>query len=244
MHIFASLPAFVLASAIGYFLLPRLLSLATLSFFFSGATNLESGWRDRLFLPLTRRMNGVSPNAVTYIGFAVTVILVYLFWIEAPFEVLFAAILIAGFTDMFDGPLARNNNRVTQLGTRLDWMRDLLLTIVIGVSLTVYGILPVEFLLWFLAGWGVLGLLRIAEFKLTNGTLLNTDDDYKFILDRARLALMWIAVLLLVMQSYHAAFGAIGNALAVISIVLSVLSVAFHAAHLKVLKTGNVPISR
>lgn len=231
---------FGLAVPAGYFLCARFAHKKTLAFFFSRATELETARRDRLFLPLTRRMRRISPNTVTYIGFLFVAALVCLFWIGVSVEVIFVGVLLAGFTDMLDGPLARNNDRVTMLGAKLDWIRDLSLSVVIGVALVVYEILAIEFLLWFLISWGVLGLLRMTEFKLSNGTLLNTDEDYKFILDRVRLVLAWVGVMLLILAPYHIAFGIVGNALAATSIVVAWFAVLLHAAHLKLLRAAKV----
>ncbi|MBI4087092.1 CDP-alcohol phosphatidyltransferase family protein [Candidatus Kaiserbacteria bacterium] len=235
---------FGLAVPAGYFLCARFAHKETLAFFFSRATEIEAARRDRLFLPLTRRMKRISPNTVTYLGFLLIAALACLFWIGVPVEVIFVGILLAGFTDMLDGPLARNNDRVTVLGAKLDWIRDLSMSIVIGIALVVYHILAVEFLLWFLISWGILGLLRMAEFKLSNGTLLNTDEDedYKFILDRVRLLLMWVAVMFLVFAPYHAVLGIVGNVLAATSIVVAWFAVLLHAAHLKLLRMAKVKI--
>lgn len=227
---------FGLAVPLGYFVCSRFAHREMLSFFFSRATEMETARRDRLFLPLTRRMSAVSPNAVTLVGFLIVGALAGLFWINAPIVVIFFAVFLGGVTDMLDGPLARNNNRVTTLGAKLDWMRDLSLTLITGIIVVSYGIVKLEFFIWFLTSWGFLGLLRMAEFKMANGTFLNTEEDYKFILDRVRLILIWVAALLLILASYHPLFGAIGTALTIAAIAAAWFSVLLHAAHLKILR--------
>ncbi len=235
----AGLVVFALAVPLGYFLCWRCMHRTSLLFFFAQATDLETKWRDRALRPLTRRMRGVSPNAVTIVGFLLTAALVWLFWVRAALGLIFIGMLLAGLTDMLDGPLARNNGRVTALGAKLDWWRDLALTIVIGVALVLYNILAMEFLVWFLTGWAALGVLRMAEFRAAGGTVFTEQQDYKFILDRVRLVLIWIAVLLLVLARLTPALSAltaVGNALTLAAIAASWVSVLLHAAHLRMLK--------
>lgn len=234
-----SVIAFGLAIPLGYYVFSPLVKKRWLAFFFSRATDLEANWRDRFFLPLTRRMTSVSPNFVTAGGFLLTGVVLYLFWIEAPFWMVFWGVLLAGLTDMLDGPLARNNNRVTTLGARLDWSRDLLLTIVTGVVLVSYGIFRIEFLVWILAGWAMLGILRMLEFKIAIGAFLNSREDYKFILDRLRVFAIWFGALFLMLGPYHGMLQTLGETLTIGAIAMSWFSVLLHAAHLKMLRAGG-----
>lgn len=244
--IFSSIAAFGVAALFGYVVFPLITKKELLAFFLSRATDFEAHWRDRFFLPLTRRMTFVSPNFVTTVGFLLTGVVLYLFWIDASFEIVFLGVFLAGFTDMLDGPLARNNNCVTVLGARLDWSRDLLLTIVTGVVLVSYGVFKIEFLVWILTGWAVLGMLRILEFKITTGAFLNSKEDYKFILDRLRVFTIWLGALFLMLGSYYTAIAleTIGEILTVSAIAMSWCSVLVHAAHVRMLQTADVPHSQ
>ena len=231
---------FGLAIALGYFVLPRLLSLKTLHFFLGHATSFEAAWRDRFFRPLTMRMMSVSPNLVSIFGFVLILFLLYLFSVDAPVEVIFVLVLLAGFTDMLDGPLARNNNRVTKTGAVLDWTRDLSLALAVGYFLFDREFLEFEILVWFFLGWVLLGILRVFELRIGNGGMLNLDRDYKFILDRIRLAVVWIGVLFLLLMPYNISLGRVGENLVIASIAISWFSLLFHAAHLRILRKERV----
>ena len=230
-------PAVIL---LGYFAVPKFLSRPALHFFLAHATGFEAAWRDRFFRPLTARIKFVTPNAVTGAGFALILVLLYLFRAGASFKVIFVFTLLAGFTDMLDGSLARNNGQVTKSGAVLDWSRDLLLALSVGYFLFSQGLLRFDFILWFFAGWLFLGLVRLAEFKVSGGNLFSAEEDYKFALDRIRLALAWYGVLLLMLLPYNILLGKLAEILILAAIAVSWLSLLFHSAHLRFLKEEKI----
>ena len=235
-YLIQSLAVFALAALGGYFLLPFFLAREKLHFYISHSTNLEAAWRDRALKFLTDRMGFISPNAVTIIGFLLVGVLSFLFLKEASFQAIFWFTLAAGFTDMLDGSLARNNRQVTKIGAVLDWSRDLLLAVVVGFFIVRLGLLPLWLFLWFFVGWFFLGLVRFFELKVSSGKIFSPDEDFKFALDRVRLALAWYGVLILLSVPYNAALGRAAEALIIISIAFSWLSLLFHSAHLRFLK--------
>ena len=75
--------------------------------------------------PLVRLLarTGVSPNAITWSGFLLTIGAAALIIIGQPFAAGFV-VLIAGFFDILDGALARSTNRTSQFGAFLDSTLD------------------------------------------------------------------------------------------------------------------------
>ena len=68
--------------------------------------------------------------------------------------------LIAGFTDMIDGTIARKTNTVSELGSRLDYIADCVFFAVCLVKLAPVMVLPLWLWLW-IAGIGVLKLTSL-----------------------------------------------------------------------------------
>ncbi len=236
LYLIAIIAVFALAVAGGYFVLPALLKKKILHLFMYHATSFEAAWRDRILKFLTDRLGFISPNAVTILGFLLIFLLIYLFQAGASYKTIFAVTLLAGFTDMLDGSLARNNGRVTKLGAILDWNRDLLLGLVLAYFLARQGILRPDFIVWFFVGWAFLGVIRVFEFRVSGSAA----EDYKFALDRVRLALAWYGVLFLLLLPYNTFLGRIGEWLIIFSIAVSWASLLFHSAHLKILKAEKL----
>src|SRR3989344_1591796 len=88
---------FIISAFTGYFLLPRLFS------------------RDRI------------KNFLCFLGVIFFFILIFLFLSKSEPYLIFITAVLAGFSDMLDGSLARNNNRITKLGVVLDVFRDIFL---------------------------------------------------------------------------------------------------------------------
>ncbi|OGF67645.1 hypothetical protein A3B26_03365 [Candidatus Giovannonibacteria bacterium RIFCSPLOWO2_01_FULL_48_47] len=231
-----SLGVFALAALLGYFLLPLVLKKETLHLFLSHTTSSEADWRDKSLKFMTDRLTFLAPNAVSLFGFVLVFLLIYLFSISAPPLVIFLTALFAGFTDMLDGSLARNNNRVTKLGAMLDVSRDLFLALTLGYFLIIQGFLREEFFWWFFTGWIFLGFIRMLEFKASGGNIFSSGEDYKFALDRVRLTLAWIGVLLLILIPYSRTLDIAAETLIIMSISISWLSLLFHSAHLRILR--------
>lgn len=90
-------------------------------------TPLEKRWRDYLFWPLTWSVKKIpyAANSLTVIGFLI------LFWAmmdflyyKQPLNRQIGFLIAAWLTDLFDGPIARNNKNVTAFGTAADHTRD------------------------------------------------------------------------------------------------------------------------
>jgi CDP-diacylglycerol--glycerol-3-phosphate 3-phosphatidyltransferase len=81
--------------------------------------------------------SGLSPNAVTVIGFLITVAAA---WITTTGELFIAGlvVLFAGFFDMLDGALARATGRVTRFGAILDATLDRLSEAALFIGIMVY----------------------------------------------------------------------------------------------------------
>src|SRR3989344_4746975 len=221
----SSIAVFGAAVIFGYFILPLLLSKEKIGHFLSHTTDSESAWRDHLLKFMTdfmeKRLYFITPNFVSYIGFLLIGYLVYLFESGANSVLIFTVILVAGFTDMLDGSLARNSNRITKLGVVLDVSRDALLAVVIGFYLVSYNLLSDYLLFWFLIGYTFLGVIRVFEFKLASGKIFSLEEDYKFVLDRVRLTLAWIGALLLILVPYSISLYTIAETLIIASIACS-----------------------
>jgi len=76
---------------------------------------------DRPLLPLAKKIK-VNPNIITIVGFIITTIAA----ITIPYNLILAGVLIlcGGLFDMFDGIIARVNERATDFGAFLDSVLD------------------------------------------------------------------------------------------------------------------------
>ncbi|MBI2635050.1 MAG: CDP-alcohol phosphatidyltransferase family protein [Parcubacteria group bacterium] len=95
-------------------------------------TPLEKKWRDRFF-KRTKITDifaaiGIRANHLTVVGFVVLIWAIFdLFYFGDDVGRQVWLLAFAWITDLLDGPVARNNNEVTALGTLLDHTRDFLL---------------------------------------------------------------------------------------------------------------------
>lgn len=103
----------------------------------------------------------LTPNAITWIGFGITVIAGAL----ALTEHLIAAgivVLVAGFFDMLDGALARITERVTRFGAILDSTLDRLSEAVLLLGLLAVFVRAGQFAESMLVGFALLGSLMVS----------------------------------------------------------------------------------
>ncbi len=105
-------------------------------------TPLEKKWRDRFFKQIKTTdifaAMGIRANHLTTIGFFILIWAIFdLFYLKNNIGRQIWFLISAWITDLLDGPVARNNNNVTALGTLLDHTRDFLL-ILWMISLGVY----------------------------------------------------------------------------------------------------------
>lgn len=102
-------------------------------------TAKEKGWRDGFFRPISRfcRTIGIRANHITIFGVFLVCVQIILFMNGHEFRGLAVAV-IAAFTDMIDGPIARfrytenSPDDVTAFGTFLDHFRDYFLAFTFG----------------------------------------------------------------------------------------------------------------
>ncbi len=89
-------------------------------------TALEKNWRDWALQPLTKIFwkIGVTANQITYLGFILIGIAVWLNQRGHDLKMQLIILTLAAITDAIDGPTARNNNNVTIRGTWMDHLRD------------------------------------------------------------------------------------------------------------------------
>lgn len=222
---------FALAVLLGYFVLPFFIKKERIHLFLSRTTSFETSFRDLALKFLTDRLSFTTPNAISAFGFVLVFILIYLFYSKAHFGIIFLVTLLAGFTDMLDGSLARNSGQITKLGAFLDVARDAFLTAVVSFFLIYRNVLSLNLFLWFIVGWISLGLVRVFEFRFAE-----LEEDYKFMLDRLRLFSYIAGVLFLILLPLSEEFGTAGETLVIISVILSWFSLLLHSAHLKILK--------
>ena len=138
-------------------------------------TAKEKGGRDRFFRPLSKlcRDIGIRANYISLIGVIFVCIQILNFSIGEEFLGLFFA-LIAAFTDMIDGPIARfsytenGDNDVTALGTFLDHFRDYFLALSFGYfSLFYHNVFhPIEITLFVLIALLYIGIFAGTIAKL------------------------------------------------------------------------------
>lgn len=231
-----SLGVFFFAVVVGYFILPIFLSKENIRLYLSHTTSSEFVWRDGLLQFLTDRMEKITPNFVSSVGIVLVILLAYLFENEYNYGIIFFVTLLAGFSDMLDGSLARNTNRVTKLGTVLDVFRDILLAVVVSTYLIIDNFLSSELFFWFMSGWILLGIIRSLEFKTSSDKVFALEEDYKFVLDRLRLFLYITGILVLILIPAVPGLRTLGETLIITSIVISWMSLAFHSAHLRILR--------
>ena len=109
-------------------------------------TTLEKSWRDALLRPVTAILYkiGITANHITFLGFGVVFISVGSYFLKADLYEQMVFLILGGLTDFVDGPLARNHNNVTILGTWMDHIRDLLLVVWASYLIYAYGLLSLE----------------------------------------------------------------------------------------------------
>lgn len=89
-------------------------------------------------LPYVARVPGITPNIVSILAFFLTLIGSVLLFVNLPFHLLFAGLLlIVGFIgDHLDGQLARYKDMKSQVGDYLDKTLDVLKIFIISLSLS------------------------------------------------------------------------------------------------------------
>ena len=95
-------------------------------------------------------------NLITSLRIVFSVVLLFLKPLSLPFLILYIA---AGITDMIDGTVARKNGNVSEFGSKLDTVADLVLVVVCLIKL-----IPVIHL----PSWLIVWIVVIAVIKAAN----------------------------------------------------------------------------
>lgn len=108
--------------------------------------------------------SGLSPNAVTVIGFLITLSAAF---IISTGELLAGGlvVLFAGFFDMLDGALARATGKVTRFGAILDATLDRLSEAALFIGIMVYFVPENSALLIMLVGMTMAGALIVSYLR-------------------------------------------------------------------------------
>ncbi|GEM_PF-1348279 len=159
-------------------------------------TALEKNWRDWAFRPLTRifRALGIRANHITYVGFILIGLAIWMYFKEYDFITQFVILGLALFSDAIDGPTARNNDDVTILGTWMDHIRDGSLVAWVSFLIYDFGLLSGEIILLIWSLELVLAWISVKDFlvRYLKGLSREEEDDLvrKFSLDNLQASLI------------------------------------------------------
>ncbi len=135
-------------------------------------TALEKDWRDYFFRPITWLLwhCGVTANRLTIFSYILLIVPIWMHFAEKSLSWQLLLLTIIGLSDAIDGPLARNYNNITVLGTWLDHLRDGSLIAWVSYLIFYYQLMAVEYLIliWSLQiilAWLSLKPLIVAYFK-------------------------------------------------------------------------------
>ena len=93
-------------------------------------------------------------NTITFFRIAASIVLLFCPVFSPAFYVFY---IVAGFSDMVDGSVARKTDTVSKLGARLDTIADFVLVVVCLIKL-----LPVQHIPAWLYGWiGIIAIIKI-----------------------------------------------------------------------------------
>lgn len=117
-------------------------------------TALEKNWRDSAFRPLTKILwkTGITANQITITSFILLIAPIFMHFKNFSLAWQIIILSLIGIADAIDGPMARNNNNVTILGTWLDHLRDGSLVAWVSYLIYHYKLLSLEIIsvIWFL----------------------------------------------------------------------------------------------
>jgi len=204
-------------------------------------TALEKNWRDWLFKPLTDyfKDKNITANQISYAGFGLIFIAFLLYLIKASIGWQLFFIALATFSDMIDGPTARNNKDVTVLGTWLDHTRDYTIVAWVTYLLYTYKILGIQLIavLWGLQLLLIWALTRDFLIKYLKGLSTKEEQNLikKFSLDNLQASIIgrlqfafWIGgyisfiIFLMYQKPIFISLGNIGIILAIIFAALNI----------------------
>lgn len=124
-----------------------------------GLTQREESFRDRLLRGLVDRLPcAVTPNRLSWLRITLVLIAFILYLRRAPLALQLAFLVMAGLTDLIDGPLARRRGLCSLPGARLDQRADTLLGVWLGVLAVLEAGIPLPIVVGLVAGqaaiWG------------------------------------------------------------------------------------------
>lgn len=98
-------------------------------------------------------------NGITLFRILCSLALLFCTPLSLPFYVLYAA---AGFSDIFDGWIARKTNTATEFGAKLDALADIVFAAVVLIMLLPILALPVWIIVWA----GVIALIKLVNIVI------------------------------------------------------------------------------
>jgi len=162
---------------------------------------------NKILTPLARKFSNLNPNLITWLGLFSSILVGYLFFKSSTIHLLLAPlfILISAFFDVFDGLLARINNKTTKQGDFLDHVFDRYSDIFILGGITLSPL--VRDWIGFIAIIGVL----LTSYMGTQAMAVGGKRDYSGILGRGyRLTILFFAPLIqiaVISQGYFIPYG-------------------------------------
>jgi CDP-diacylglycerol---glycerol-3-phosphate 3-phosphatidyltransferase len=120
----------------------------------------------RVALPIVRLLSQtpLTPNAVTWTGFAITLVAALLIVLEY-FLAAGILVIVAGVFDMLDGALARLTGRVTKFGAILDSTLDRLSEAALLLALLAVFVTDGRVAMSLLVGFALLGSLLVSYIR-------------------------------------------------------------------------------
>ncbi len=202
-------------------------------------TALEKNWRDSLFRPLTRIFQklGITANQITILSFLLLPLAIAMHVQHSPLSWQIALLTFIGFSDAIDGPVARNNNNVTVLGTWLDHLRDGSLVAWVTYLLYSYNLLSLELIIaiWSLElvlVWATIKdfLLHYLKHNTSRAALMNSfslDNLQASVIGRLQFVFWTIGYLTLLLYTVWPEKNliAIGHGLIIVEIVFGAMNI-------------------
>ena len=102
-------------------------------------------------------------NIITGCRILCSILLLFVPAFSSTFYILY---LVAGFTDMIDGPIARKTNTANEFGSRLDTIADIVFVVACMIKLLPVLIIPTWLCIWI----GVIAIIKV--FNIISGYIV------------------------------------------------------------------------
>jgi len=143
-------------------------------------TALEKNWRDFLLKPLTNLFfkANISANQITYAGFFLILLAVYMHLANYALKWQFIVLVLAAISDAIDGPTARNNDNVTIKGTWLDHIRDGILVAWVSYLIYSFKLLSLEIIIIVWSLQLLLLWINLKDFLIRYLQIIDNETDH------------------------------------------------------------------